>query len=156
MKRTNIFVGLAAGIAMLVAAGGPAIAQDSDDAGPVTWGDDARYLRISYVKFKPGKRERAMQIIDEHFAKAAQAANRPGPVVAVHFQTGEWDAMWGWVLEGGTKDLEWYRSPGGIEWWAALVKQEGGEEQAGALWQEYMDAVRETRIEIGHDHPPAK
>lgn len=157
MKRTTSLVCLTAGIALFLVAGGSAVAQDSeDDAAPATWGDDARYLRINYVKFKPGKRERALQIIDEHFAKAARAANRPGPAIAVHFQSGEWDAMWGWVLDGGTKDLEWYRSPGAMDWWAELVKQEGGEEQAGALWQEYMDSVRDSRVEIGHDHPPAK
>ena len=32
----------------------PASAQD-DDGGPMTQGDDARYLRIAHVKYKPGQ-----------------------------------------------------------------------------------------------------
>ena len=43
----------------------PATAQD-DDEGPITQGDDAKYLHIYYVKFKPGQRETAMEIISGH------------------------------------------------------------------------------------------
>lgn len=156
MMRTKTIGSLAALAAALMLTAAPATAQDDDEAGPITWGDDAKYLRVSYVKYKPGKRERAMQIIDEHFAKAAAAAGRPGPVMVIHFQSGEWDALWAWELEGGTADLQWYRSPGSVDWWNALVKQEGGEDKANALMEEYVGSIKDSLNEIGHHHPPAK
>ena len=128
----------------------PASAQD--DEGPITQGEDAKYVTITHVKFKSGKRERAMEIIADHFVKATEAAGTPGPLGVIHFQSGEWDMLAVWRLEGGMADLEWYRSPDNIKWWAALVEQEGGEEAAGALMAEYQSLVDEAETDIGHYH----
>ena len=128
----------------------PASAQD--DEGPITQGEDAKYVTIAHVKFKSGKRERAMEIIADHFVKATEAAGTPGPLGVIHFQSGEWDMLAVWRLEGGMADLEWYRSPDNIKWWAALVEQEGGEEAAGALMAEYQSLVDEAETDIGHYH----
>ena len=128
----------------------PASAQD--DEGPITQGEDAKYVTITHVKFKSGKRERAMEIIADHFVKATEAAGTPGPLGVIHFQSGEWDMLAVWRLEGGMADLEWYRSPDNIKWWAALVEQEGGEEAAGSLMAEYQSLVDEAETDIGHYH----
>ena len=132
----------------------PAIAQD-DDEGPITQGDDAKYLTISYVKFKPGQREMAMQIITEHFVPAGEKAGTSPPMLAIHFQTGKWDAAFIWEMAGGMADLEWYRSPDNIKWMAALTELEGGEEQAAAIRQKYIGAIAESYSEVGHHHVPA-
>ena len=129
----------------------PASAQD-DDEGPITQGEDAKYVRVVHVKYKPGKRERAMEIIAEHFVKAGEAAGTPGPLGVIHLQTGEWDAIAVWRMEGGMADLEWYRSENDLKWWAALVEQEGGEEAAGALWSEYQGLIDEAETDVGHYH----
>jgi len=129
----------------------PASAQD-DEEGPITQGDDARYMSATYVKFKPGKRERAFEIIAEHFVPAGKAAGTPGPLGTLHFQTGEWDALFVWNLEGGMADLEWYRSEDNIKWAAALAEQEGGEEAAGELIAEYRSLVDEAETDVGHYH----
>lgn len=130
----------------------PASAQDDDDGGPMTQGDDARYIEAVLVKYRPGKRERAMEIIAEHFAPAGAKAGTPGPLGTIHFQTGEWDALFVWSLEGGMADLEWYRSEDDVKWWAALAEQEGGEEAAEALWDEYIGLVAEAQSDVGHYH----
>jgi len=128
----------------------PASAQD--DEGPITQGDDAKYVSIVHVKYKPGKRERAMEIIADHFVPASEAAGTPGPLGVIHFQSGEWDSLVVWNLEGGMADLEWYRSEDDIKWFAALAEQEGGEEAAGALLAEYQGLIDEAESDVGHYH----
>jgi hypothetical protein len=128
----------------------PASAQD--DEGPITQGEDAKYVSVTHVKYKPGKRERAMEIIADHFVPAGKAAGTPGPLGVIHFQTGEWDSLVVWNLEGGMADLEWYRSENDIKWFAALAEQEGGAEAAGALLAEYQGLVDEAETDVGHYH----
>ncbi|MDH5261813.1 MAG: hypothetical protein OEX74_10385 [Gammaproteobacteria bacterium] len=129
-----------------------AFAQD-DEGGPQTQGDDAVYGRVVVVKFKPGMRADAMQIIAEHFMPAGKKAGLPAPW-AFHFQTGEWDAAFTWKLEGGMKDLEWYRSPNNIKFMEALAEQEGSMEAAEAIWAKYDSMVANSRAEVGHWHEP--
>jgi len=150
MKLFNMgkILAVAAAFAMFAV---PASAQD-DDGGPITQGEDAKYVTVTHVKFKPGKRERAMEIIAEHFVKATEAAGTPGPLGVIHYQSGEWDMLAVWRLEGGMADLEWYRSADNIKWFAALAEQEGGEDAAGALLDEYRGLVDESETDIGHYH----
>ena len=129
-----------------------AFAQD-DEGGPQTQGDDAVYGRVLVVKFKPGMRADAMQIIAEHFMPAGKKAGLPAPR-AFHFQTGEWDAAFTWKLEGGMKDLEWYSSPNNVKFMESLAEQEGGTDAANALWAKYYSMVADSRAEVGHWHEP--
>ncbi|MDH3820099.1 MAG: hypothetical protein OEU59_03180 [Gammaproteobacteria bacterium] len=129
----------------------PASAQEDED-GPMTQGDDAHYISSTLVKFKPGKRERAFEIIAEHFMPAGEKAGTPGPLGVIHYQTGEWDALFVWDLEGGMADLEWYRSPNNIKWYAALAEQEGSREAAGELMAEYRSLIDEAETDVGHYH----
>lgn len=127
-----------------------AIAQE-DEGGPQTQGDDAVYISVTFVDYKPGKRAEAFEIINEHFVPASEKAGVAGPI-AVHFQTGEWDAAFHWRLEGGMADLEWYTSPDDVKWNKALAEQMGGEEEAAALWAHYLDLVARTSTAVGHRH----
>ena len=127
-----------------------AYAQD-DDGGPLTQGEDAVYVRITYVKFNAGQRGDAMQIISEHFEPAGEKAGVDGPF-AIHFQTGPWDAAFYWDMKGGMADLEWFRSEDSVKWMAALAKLEGGEEQAAALLAKYMSMIDVRQEEVGHYH----
>jgi len=153
MKITSICSKLIVATAALFLFAVPAIAQD-DDEGPITQGDDAKYLRVSYVKYKPGQREMAMQIIAEHFVPAGEKAGTSPPMLAIHFQTGKWDAAFIWEMAGGMADLEWYRSPDNIKWFAALAELEGGAEQADAIWKKYVGAIAQSYSEVGHHHVP--
>ncbi|MGI9260543.1 MAG: hypothetical protein ACR2QR_00835 [Woeseiaceae bacterium] len=131
-----------------------AIAQD-DDEGPVTQGDDAKYLSITHVKFKAGQRESAMEIIAEHFVAAGAKAGTPGPILAIHYQTGKWDAAYIWEMAGGMADLEWYRSANDIKWFEALSELEGGADKAAELLQDFDSKIASAMTEVGHHHVPA-
>ncbi len=56
------------------------------------------------VKFKPGMMEQAVQLIDEHFAKAGMAST-PGPQM-MQFKTGDWDMKFIWSMDDIT-DMNW-------------------------------------------------
>jgi len=151
MKVTRICGSLIAASAAMFLFAVPAVAQE-DDGGPLKWGDDAKYVETTVIKFKPGKRERAMEIIAEYFVPATEKAGTSGPLLVIHMQTGSWDIAAIWELEGGMADLEWYRSPDNIKWREALVEIAGGEEEAGAIMKEYGSSVADSLSNIGHYH----
>ena len=153
MKKSKLIANGTAVLAAMFVFSAPAVAQD-DDGGPITQGDDAEYLEVTYVKFKAGQRESAMEIITEHFVPASEKAGTPGPMLAIHFQTGKWDAAFIWNLQGGMADLEWYRSPNDIKWFEALSELAGGEEKAVAIWADYISKVAHAQTEVGHHHVP--
>jgi len=126
------------------------MAQDAED-GTATQGDDAVYLSVTFVSFKPGMRGEAFGIIDDHFVPASIAAGTAQPV-AVHFQTGPWDASFHWRLENGMADLEWFTSPRDVKWRAALVAQEGSEEAADALQASFTATIARSVTAVGHRH----
>lgn len=129
-----------------------ALAQD-DDEGPQTQGDDAVYVSVTMVEYKPGMRTDALAIIAEHFEPAGEAAGTPSPV-AIHFQTGQWDAAFYWELEGGMADLEWYISAEDLTWMAALAEQEGGKTEANELLAKYRGMIARSITNVGHRHEP--
>lgn len=152
MKVTKICGNLIAASAALFLFAAPAIAQDEDDGGPMTQGDDAKYVEAVAIKYKPGKRERAIEIINEHFAPATEKAGTSEPMLVLHMQTGRWDVIVIWEMAGGMADLEWYRSPDNIKWYAAFTELAGGEEEAGAIMKEYTSTVADVITEVGHYH----
>lgn len=96
-----------------------------------------------------------MEIITEYFGPAAAKAGLAGPMLVIHFQTGEWDAAFVRPLKGGMADLEWYRSADSIKWFEALAELNGGPEKAEIIIGRYQDLVQEMRTEVGHHHVPA-
>lgn len=130
-----------------------ALAQDDADDGPQTQGDDAVYVSVTMVDYKPGKRADALALVAEHFAPAGVAAGLRQPVV-IHFQTGEWDAAFHWRLEGGMSDLEWYTSADDIKWVDAMTEQEGSKEAADELIAQYRSMIARTLTNVGHQHVP--
>lgn len=151
MKAMKICSGFAAATALLFLATVPASAQE-DEGGPQNWGDDAKFVSVNFVQFKPGKREEAMEIIAEYFVPATEKAGTPSPMFVVHFQSGKWDAMYVWDLEGGMSDLEWYRSPNNIKWYAALAELNGGEEGAAEIMKRWSKTIDEGETHVGHYH----
>lgn len=151
MKMTTICGRMAAAAALLFMSALPASAQD-DDEGPQKWGDDAKYVSVTYVQFKSGKREEAMEMIEEYFKPAGQKAGTSPPMLAVHFQSGKWDAMFVWNLEGGVADLEWFRSPDDVKWYAALAELNGGPDSAEEIMKRWSKTIDEAETHIGHYH----
>lgn len=127
-------------------------AAQEDDGGPRTWGEDASYVSVTHIAFKPGQRESAMQIIAEHFVAATEKAGTAGPMLVIHYQTGKWDMAVVWNLEGGTADLEWNRSPDNVKWFEALAEIAGGADKADEIWSSYISKVADSTSQIGHYH----
>lgn len=117
----------------------------------VTFGDDARYVRVQFVSYKPNKAGEAYSIINDHFAPAGMAAGLPAPVV-IHFQSGPFDAAFHWRLENGMSDLEWRVSPNNVKFMESLAAREGGPEAARALMDRYWSLVARSVTAIGHRH----
>ncbi|GHF23701.1 hypothetical protein GCM10017044_17840 [Kordiimonas sediminis] len=113
--------------------------------------ENAIYMSVVLVDYKPGMREKAMMLVEEKFAPASKAADVPGPWV-MHFDSGKWDAAYFWEHKGGYADLEYSTTPDDVKWWAALVKQEGSEEAAQKAWDTYMSYVATSTSVIGHHH----
>jgi len=99
----------------------------------VTW------HRVELVNFKPGQVSRAKEIMTQ-YQTAGDAANLKGPE-RYWMETGEYDLMLVWTMEGGPSDLEWDRSPNGIKWRAQIIKQLGSEEALRKLQQEYSGLI---------------
>ena len=114
---------------------------------------DARYVRVEMIKFKPGGEDRAFEIEDKYL-NAAQKASGFAPLAEYHTQTGPWDRIYIYRLEGGLADLEWQISPARSKFLTALAKIAGGRDKALAIVAEWESLVQQHDSMIGHDHPP--
>lgn len=120
----------------------------AQDAAPKRL-ENAEWKNIVHVKFHPGKRGRAIEIIKDHFFKAAEKAGTSSPEMMIEYSTGEWDLMLVWHMKGGIEDMTWQLSPDNIAWRKALNELEGGAEQGTALYQEYLSLIAHGKSEIG-------
>ncbi|MGQ8338330.1 hypothetical protein ACUNWD_17380 [Sunxiuqinia sp. A32] len=130
MKNLFLFVAL-----MLFIVSG-AIAQEEMKASKY---ENATWHEVVLVDFKPGKIKRAKEII-QLYEKAGQAAETTPPKM-LWLMTGEYDMMLIWTLEDGPSEYEWKWSPDGVKWWKEFVKQQGSEEAANKLSEEYSSLV---------------
>ena len=128
---------------------GAALAEHHEE-GP-TIRENADYLSIIMVDIKPGKRDRAEEIIEDYFEKASEAAGTQQPHL-VHLQTGSWDFIVAWDMKDGPVELTYTSNPDGQKWFKALAELTGGEEQAQALWDEYQSLIARSTRMIGHHH----
>ena len=153
--KLNPLCGLVVALSSLVLLSNTPVLAQEEAPGPQKWGDNARYISVTFVQFKAGKREEAMEIINEYFVPAGQKAGTPPPMLGVHFQTGAWDAMFIWNMEGGMADLEWYRSENDLKWYAALAELNGGPEGAEEIMTRWQKTIRESEVQVGHYHDGA-
>jgi hypothetical protein len=110
--------------------------------------------QVVMVKFKPGTVDKAKNIIDNHFVKAGMEANVPGPTI-MEFKTGEWDMMFVWKMNS-INDMEWEIHPDDEKWWAAMVAQEGNEEKAMKVWQDYMNIIENSTTVLATSRDPSR
>ncbi|MCJ7420875.1 hypothetical protein [Sphingomicrobium astaxanthinifaciens] len=128
-----------------------AIAQDAPQ--PERMGDEVGWARVSYVKFHAGKRERGLEIIRDYFAKADRMTGNDSGVHGIHFNSGEWDAMYVFPMKGGPSDMTWLTSPEDIAWMGKMAELAGGMEAAEAILGEWDSLVAREETDIGHYHP---
>ena len=107
---------------------------------------DAKYYLVSYTKFKEGKKQEGMEIIQKYFWKADREIKRK--VLPFDFITGEWDHIVFFPLEDGTKELDWITSPVNAEWWKAMVKEIGSEDEVKRIRQQFDNCVMKSKQEL--------
>ncbi|HZB69828.1 MAG TPA: hypothetical protein VE403_05640, partial [Sphingomicrobium sp.] len=81
-------------------------------------------MMIDMVKFLPGKRARAAEIVEGPFTLASNEIG--GGVIDLHLNTGEWEFITIFPLAGGPGDLTWTTSPVDVRFMTALAKHAGG------------------------------
>lgn len=99
--------------------------------------ENVSWHQIVLVDFKAGKVNEAQKIIDK-FEKAGTEEGKPE---MYWLDSGEYDLMLIWDMENGPSDMEWKRSPSSVKWWNKLVEQEGSEENAMKLQNDYSELV---------------
>lgn len=98
---------------------------DAEEQKPKKFAD-VEYMSITYTDFKPGKVDRAMEIITDHYFPASKTAGTQVPYI-IRLQSGEWDMATAWTLKEGYSSMEWEISAEGIKWMQAFNKKEGTE-----------------------------
>jgi hypothetical protein len=137
MKKIALLIAASfIGVVLYAQADGP----KPDKYSSVVW------HKVSVVDYKPGKEVEAKKII----AKFQSAAVTAGTAVPVEhwFETGKYDIMVIWELKEDPADLEWTWSPDGVEWWKALVAQEGSEEAARKVQDDYNSLIASSTTNI--------
>jgi hypothetical protein len=124
----------------------PTTTQAQEEPQPKRF-ENVEWKRIMYVKYVPGKMGRALEIIDDHFVKAGQAAGTASPV-RYEMRTGEWDLVLVWNMKEGVETMIWEVSPDNIAWRKKLNEQLGGADKAQAVWDEYMSLVAHSHADI--------
>lgn len=109
---------------------------------PAIGADGEQVDLVMQIKFKPGKAPEALSIIREHFQSVDKRIGRK--VLPFDFVTGEWDHVVFFPYDLARGDTV----PSGEAWMKALAAQEGGMEQAQALWQKVWELMAYSKTEI--------
>lgn len=121
----------------------PVVAQTSaPELSKVDW------YHIELIKWKPGKGQRAHQII-EMFEKVDKELGFKG-VIDFHLSTGEWDSIVAMPMRGGIAQMGWANNPDEKKWDEAFAKQVGGMDKAKVLWEEFDSLVAQRQRHVGH------
>lgn len=152
MKIRTFSKGLALAGALGLAAVLPLAAVQAQEAPKEQRMEDVTWARVVMTRFLPGKRDRAIEIIRNYFAKADQMTGVKSGVHGVHFESGEWDMMYVFPMKGGTDDLMVLTSADEVKWMAEVAKLAGGQEAAEKLLAEYESLVALEVTQIAHAH----
>ncbi|SDR75966.1 hypothetical protein [Christiangramia echinicola] len=104
--------------------------------------DNPQWVSMSYIKFKPMKKEPAMGIIENYFGKADQDAGIDAPTV-YHFVNGDYDMLVIWNMKEGVETLNYKTTPDDAKWMNSMTKIAGGPDKAMAKLEEFMTYVQD-------------
>lgn len=123
----------------------PALAQDEPEEARTSY-------QVTFVKFTDGAGERWLEIMNDHFIPARQAAALPAPTV--HWMMdGPWDLMVVTQLPDGLAALDSHNPRARVSYDAAILAQEGSEEAVTALDEELAGLVDDSQRYYTHTHP---
>lgn len=119
-------------------------AQQEEEPQPERW-DDVTWYEVVHVKFKPGTKEDALELVKENYLPASRQAGTPTPTMVLDHRTGEWDLTVIWRMEGGPQDMTWRRSPQSIAFAGALREIAGGQEAMQELGERYQSYIQDAK-----------
>ena len=102
--------------------------------------ENPEWVTIAKIKFKPMKKDAAMSIIENYFAKADEDAGIKPPT-AFHMVGGDYDMMVIWDMEEGVETLNYKMTPDDVKWMKSMAKIAGGQDKAMAKLDEFMSYV---------------
>jgi hypothetical protein len=113
---------------------------------------NAAFVRVEFIKFKPGGEDRAFELEDRYIAPAWKRSGL-APPLELHLQTGPWDRIYVYDLKAGMSEMEWQISPARAAFLKALSAVAGGDKQALDVVKEWDGLVERRESFVGHKHP---
>jgi hypothetical protein len=123
----------------------PILAQDEPEEVRTSY-------QVSFVRFADDAGARWLELMNDHFIPARQAASLPVPTV--HWMMdGAWDLMLVTEMPNGLGALDSHNPPAVVAYREALLAQEGSEEAVTALNTEMDGLVEAGQRFYSHTHP---
>jgi hypothetical protein len=123
----------------------PAMAQDEPEEARTSY-------QVTFMKFADGAGERWLEIMNDHFVPARQAAGLPVPTV--HWMMdGPWDLLVVTELPDGMAALDSHNPEARVRYDAAILAQEGSDEAVTALTEEMQGLIADSQRYYTHTHP---
>lgn len=116
-----------------------------DEPNPVKI-SEVSWHSIRLVEFESGSLDEVKKIIQK-FESASEAAGLQATSIR-WFESGKYDLVVIWELDQKPIGSEWNWSPLADEWWNSLVIQEGSEEAAKRIQDQYQSLVTSTVTNI--------
>lgn len=110
--------------------------------------DSVTWKSIVRINYKPGKTGDALKIIKDYYQKASKKAETPMPEMVMEMQTGDFDLLVVWHMEGGISDMNWETGPNEKKWRDALNEIAGGEDKGKAVLEEYLSYIDNVDSDI--------
>jgi len=107
---------------------------------------DVSWHSIRLVEFENGRIDEVKDIIQKFETAAASAGISPTSVR--WFESGKYDLVIIWEMDQQPTVSEWKWSPQADKWWNSFVAQEGSEEAAKKLQDQYDSMVTSTVTNI--------
>lgn len=121
-----------------------------DEMKPMKY-EGSTWYEMNYMDLKPGKTSAVKKLIKK-YETASESAGTPMPHL-YWCVTGKYDLLVVWKMDGGPSDLEWKWQQSGIDWWKAFVKQEGSEEAANKVQEEFDSYIAGSNSQIVRADP---
>lgn len=116
-----------------------------DEPNPVNI-NDVSWHSIRLVDYESGSLEEVKKIITK-FESASEAAGLSATSLR-WFESGKYDLVVIWEFDQKPVSNEWDWSPVSDEWWSSFVAQEGSEEAAQQIQNQYKSLVTSTVTNI--------
>lgn len=105
------------------------------------------WVKMAFIKFEPGKMDKAKKIINDYFVKADKNAGITQPT-AYSMTTGSYDMIVVWELEEGVETLNYEMTPNDVKWMEEMGKLAGSQEKAMQTLDEFYSYLADWKTEI--------